>query len=74
MDPKTRGDVDAVSGPTGAPWLDSNGWYVRLAQRLAGPRTVDAAEPAKAERAPVETGVEFHLASPPVYSALELSV
>jgi hypothetical protein len=21
--------VDAVSGPTGAPWLDSNGWYVR---------------------------------------------
>jgi hypothetical protein len=40
MDPKTRGDVDAVSGPTGAPWLDSNGWYVRLAQRLAGPRTV----------------------------------
>ena len=33
-------DADAVSGPTGAPWLDSNGWYVRLARTLAGPRTL----------------------------------
>ena len=32
--------VDAVSGPTGAPWLDSNGWYVRLARSLAEPRTL----------------------------------
>jgi hypothetical protein len=39
-DAKSRTDADAVSAPTGAPWLDSNGWYVRLARRLAGPRTV----------------------------------
>jgi len=40
LDPRGRADVDAVSGPTGAPWLDSNGWYVRLARRLVGPRAL----------------------------------
>jgi len=35
-----KAGVDAVSGPTGAPWLDSNGWYVRLARSLASPKTV----------------------------------
>jgi hypothetical protein len=37
-DPKAG--VDAATGPTGAPWLDSNGWYVRLARSLANPRTL----------------------------------
>jgi hypothetical protein len=32
--------ADAVTGPTGAPWLDSNGWYVRLAHSLVHPRTL----------------------------------
>jgi hypothetical protein len=36
----SRTDADAVSGPTGAPWLDSNGWYVRLARRLVRPRAL----------------------------------
>jgi hypothetical protein len=36
----SRTDADAVSGPTGAPWLDSNGWYVRLARRLVGPKAL----------------------------------
>ncbi len=40
MNLTSAADVDAVSGPTGTPWLDSNGWYVRLARRLAGPRTL----------------------------------
>ncbi len=40
LDPNGRADVDAVSGPTGAPWLDSNGWWVRLARTLVGPRTL----------------------------------
>ena len=29
--------ADAVSGPTGPPWLDSNAWYVRLARTLLDP-------------------------------------
>ena len=33
-------DVDAWSGPTGPPWIDSNAWYVRLAGTLASARTV----------------------------------
>ena len=40
MSPTGAPDADAVSGPTGAPWLDSNGWYVRLARTLATPRTI----------------------------------
>jgi hypothetical protein len=40
MNPTGAADADAVSGPTGAPWLDSNGWYVRLARSLARPRTL----------------------------------
>jgi len=31
-------DVDASTGPTGPPWLDSNAWYVRLARSLVEPR------------------------------------
>jgi hypothetical protein len=27
-------DVDASSGPTGPPWIDSNAWFVRLAREL----------------------------------------
>jgi hypothetical protein len=38
--PTPAADADAVSGPTGAPWLDSNGWYVRLARSLASPPTL----------------------------------
>ena len=31
----TRGDSDAVdAGPTGLPWIDSNGWRIQLAQAL----------------------------------------
>ena len=33
-------DVDAASGPTGPPWLDSNAWYVRLARSLVSPRSL----------------------------------
>ncbi len=40
MNPTSASDADAVSGPTGTPWLDSNGWYVRLARALARPRTL----------------------------------
>jgi hypothetical protein len=40
MSPTGGADADAVSGPTGAPWLDSNTWYVRLARSLARPRTL----------------------------------
>jgi hypothetical protein len=32
--------VDAASGPTGAPWLDSNAWYVRLARHLVDPKVL----------------------------------
>jgi hypothetical protein len=32
-----REDVDALTGPTSAPWLDSNAWYVRLARTLLSP-------------------------------------
>lgn len=35
-----RGDVDAVSGATSRPWIDSNAWYVRLAHALLEPRAV----------------------------------
>lgn len=32
--------VDATSGPTGPPWLDSNAWYVRLARSLVDPKVL----------------------------------
>lgn len=32
--------VDASSGPTGPPWLDSNAWYVRLARSLLDPKVL----------------------------------
>jgi len=32
--------VDAASGPTGPPWLDSNAWYVRLARTLVDPKVL----------------------------------
>ncbi|HVX65733.1 MAG TPA: hypothetical protein VHA11_03980 [Bryobacteraceae bacterium] len=39
----------AESGPTGAPWVDSNGWQVQLARTLAGGKPVwlNAAPPAE---------------------------
>jgi hypothetical protein len=33
-------DVDAETGPTGPPWLDSNAWFVRLARTLVKPRAL----------------------------------
>jgi hypothetical protein len=33
-------DVDAWTGATGRPWLDSNAWYVRLARKLVAPKTL----------------------------------
>lgn len=30
------GSADADAGPTGLPWLDSNGWYVQLARARVG--------------------------------------
>jgi hypothetical protein len=36
----TSGDVDAETGPTGPPWLNSNAWYVRLARALVQPKTL----------------------------------
>lgn len=36
----TRGDSDAVdAGPTGLPWIDSNGWRIQLAQALFPDKT-----------------------------------
>ena len=35
-----QADVDAETGPTGPPWLDSNAWYVRLARTLVKPHTL----------------------------------
>jgi hypothetical protein len=32
--------VDAATGPTGPPWLDSNAWYVRLARSVVGPKVL----------------------------------
>lgn len=36
----TPDGADAVSGPTGPPWLDSNAWWVRLARALVRPEVV----------------------------------
>lgn len=32
--------LDAQSGPTGPPWIDSNAWYVRLARDLLRPNSL----------------------------------
>jgi hypothetical protein len=32
-------DTDASTGPTGPPWIDSNAWFVRLANELVRPET-----------------------------------
>jgi hypothetical protein len=37
---KLEKDVDAVTGATGRPWIDSNAWYVRLARGLREPKVV----------------------------------
>ena len=50
---KQEAGVDAVSGATARPWLDSNAWYVRLARGLAAPKVVWLAfEPADEGPAP----------------------
>jgi hypothetical protein len=38
--PRLGPDVDAVSGATSRPWIDSNAWYVRLARSVLVPETV----------------------------------
>src|SRR5579883_27313 len=45
---RPRGGADAEAGPTGVPWVDSNGWRVRLAKAMhAGTAVwIDAAPPA----------------------------
>jgi hypothetical protein len=44
--------IDAVSGATSRPWLDSNVWYVRIARSLLQPKTVWLAfEPPEADAA-----------------------
>jgi hypothetical protein len=44
----TPGQGDASSGPTGAPWIDSNGWLVRLTRaRKSGGAVWVAADPPK---------------------------
>jgi len=35
-----RGSNTAEAGPTGAPWVDANGWLIRLARTLEPERTV----------------------------------
>jgi hypothetical protein len=35
-----RAEVDAVSGATSRPWIDSNAWYVRLARSVLAPKAV----------------------------------
>jgi hypothetical protein len=37
---KLEKGIDAVSGATGRPWLDSNAWYVRLARSLLEPKVL----------------------------------
>jgi hypothetical protein len=34
------GEVDAWSGPTGPPWIDSNAWFVRLVRALVRPKAL----------------------------------
>lgn len=49
------GQGDAAAGPTGAPWIDSNGWLVRLtrAQKAAGTVWVTADAPKSNEIVPL---------------------
>ena len=37
---KLEKGIDAVTGATGRPWIDSNAWYVRLARTLLEPKVV----------------------------------
>jgi hypothetical protein len=37
---EVKDGADASSGPTGAPWLDSNAWHVRLARALVAPEVL----------------------------------
>jgi len=43
----SRGNADASAGPTGVPWVDSNGWAIRLSTALHPDAAVwiDAAPP-----------------------------
>jgi hypothetical protein len=51
----TPGEGDASSGPTGAPWIDSNGWLVSLAraQKPGGAVWVAADPPKSSEIVPL---------------------
>jgi len=48
------GDIDASTGPTGPPWIDSNAWRVRVARELEGAQTVWVAfDPPQESRRPL---------------------
>lgn len=60
--PVVRGDR-AVSGPTGGPWIDSNGWVARLAaDRAPGKRIWLAFDPPKDEQPPNEAAYKAAVA------------
>lgn len=68
--PEVRGSrsrQSADAGPTGAPWIDANGWLVRLAQRRASnqPVWLDYAPP----RAATLDGYRLAVAEACVYGA-----
>lgn len=62
--------ADAVSGPTGQPWLDSNAWLVRLAHALVAPRVAWLAfEPPELGQAVAGAGYAQAIADTSVFGA-----
>jgi hypothetical protein len=62
--------ADAVSGPTGPPWIDSNAWFVRLADELLGPETTWLSyEPPEAGLGEPEAAYVQAIADAEVYGA-----
>jgi hypothetical protein len=65
-----REAADAQTGPTSAPWLDSNAWYVRLARTLLSPQAMWLAfEPPDITRPVPATAYVQAIADTEVYGA-----
>lgn len=63
-------EVDAWTGATGRPWLDSNAWYVRLARTLAAPKTLWLSfDPPDTPRPPSATAYVQAIADTALYGA-----
>jgi hypothetical protein len=60
MTSRSEQALDAWTGASRRPWIDSNAWYVRLVRALAGPKAVWLSSDPPEERAPFKAAAYLH--------------